>query len=93
MGNQQATQEQLSQAYGGIVPQLAPGSQQDRPLNANKAEDFKATMTSTHTGGHALPAEIKNELQNQHQQTSKNLQAMKLRDYLNRSDKSSNLDL
>ena len=50
-------------------------------------------MTSTHTGGHALPPELKSQLQNQQVQSTNNLQHMKLRDYLNRSDKSSNLDL
>ena len=74
MGNQGLAQEQLQQAYGGIgLPRLGAGAQNERQQYASKAEDVKATMTSTHTGGHALPAEIKNELQHQHQQTSKNL--------------------
>jgi len=50
-------------------------------------------MTSTYTGGHALPPDIKRDLQNQQQQFSTNAQALRLRDYLNRSEKSSNLDL
>lgn len=64
--------DELNQAYGGMLPGSEHGNTAPNPNQHHNPRD--ATMTSTHTGGHALGADMKNELvQNQNIQASKNL--------------------